>query len=59
MDRNKMERLNVLFEKMVANNASNAERFELRALYQAYIDESRSHDEISSLIAMRDGVVNW
>ncbi len=41
MKRTKMERLNQLFEKMVANNANNAERFELRVLYQEYVDSDR------------------
>ena len=42
MKRIKMERLNKLFEKMVANSANNAERFELRVLYQEYIDDGRN-----------------
>ena len=41
MKRTKMERLNLLFEKMVADNANNAERFELRILYQEYLENSR------------------
>ncbi len=55
MKRIKMERLNALFEKIVANNANNAERFELRVLYQEYIDDDRggvnhSHSAQSSMI---------
>jgi len=41
MERNKVSRLNVLFEKMVQNRASQSERDELRQLYEEYIEDGR------------------
>jgi len=59
MKRIKMERLNALFEKMVANSANNEERCELRVLYQEYIDDGRSgaYQAQSSEPTMQ--VANW
>lgn len=42
MTREKMSRLQVLFEKMVANCANEFERRELQRLYVEYIDFGRS-----------------
>ena len=41
MEQPKVERLNNLFEKMLANNANNVEQNELSALYQEFIDDGR------------------
>jgi len=41
MDRNKVVRLNLLFEKMTSNLATIEEQSELKALYKEYIDEGR------------------
>lgn len=41
MDQNKINRLNSLFEKMVANNANIIERRELNNLYQEFINDGR------------------
>lgn len=41
MGRSQMERLNILFEKMVSNNADYNERYELKMLYQEYINHGR------------------
>lgn len=41
MEQSKVERLNDLFEKMLANNANNVEQNELSALYQEFIDDGR------------------
>ena len=59
MKRIKMERLNTLFEKMVANNANNDERCELRSLYQEYINDGRNiaHQAHSTESPLQ--VANW
>ena len=41
MDKNKLTRLNHLFEKVVSEKANIKERRELKALYQEYIDDGR------------------
>lgn len=41
MEQNKINRLNSLFEKMVANNANIIERQELNNLYKEFIDDGR------------------
>ncbi len=41
MEQRKVSRLNLLFEKMVANSANFSEKRELNMLYQEYIDEGR------------------
>jgi len=41
MNSNKTSRLSILFEKMVADSASVAERYELKVLYQEYINDGR------------------
>ncbi len=41
MDKNKIARLNCLFEKMVIEQASTLECSELKYLYNEYIDEGR------------------
>ncbi|MCJ8321104.1 MAG: hypothetical protein MJK12_15805 [Colwellia sp.] len=59
MKRIKMERLNALFEKMVANRADNDERCELRVLYQEYIDDGRSDGYQSQPAEPPMQVANW
>jgi hypothetical protein len=41
MEQIKVNRLNSLFEKMVANNANIIERRELNNLYKEFIDDGR------------------
>lgn len=41
MEQIKVNRLNSLFEKMVANNANIIEKRELNNLYQEFIDDGR------------------
>jgi hypothetical protein len=41
MERKKMTRLSILFEKVVADNANIIERRELSVLYQEYINDGR------------------
>ena len=41
MNREKMARLQILFEKMVSDCADYVERRELKALYTEYIDHGR------------------
>lgn len=41
MEQSKVSRLNLLFEKVVANNANVIERRELNNLYQEYINDGR------------------
>ncbi|MDO6426154.1 hypothetical protein Q4489_03980 [Thalassotalea sp. 1_MG-2023] len=41
MERNNINRLNVLFEKAMSNQANLLERKELNRLYQAFIDDGR------------------
>lgn len=41
MDKSKLKRLGILFEKMVANEASVIERYELKVLYHEYIFDGR------------------
>ena len=41
MDKNRLTRLNHLFEKVVSEKANIKERRELKALYQEYIDDGR------------------
>jgi len=51
MNSNKTSRLSILFEKMVADRASVAERYELKVLYQEYINDGRdgtSHNASNS-----------
>ncbi len=50
MEQIKVNRLNSLFEKMVANNANVIERKELNNLYQEYIDDGRGESRRSSSI---------
>lgn len=52
MDKSKLKRLGVLFEKMVANEASVIERYELKVLYQEYIFDGRelSHARKSATV---------
>lgn len=45
MDRNKVERLNTLFEKMVAEKASILERKELEYLYKEFFASGREKPE--------------
>jgi len=59
MKRIKMERLNALFEKMVANNANSDERCELRVLYQEYIDDGRSSAYQAQPTEPSMQVANW
>lgn len=60
MKRIKMERLNALFEKMVANNANKDERCELRVLYQEYIDDGRINNAYQAQpVAPSMQVANW
>lgn len=42
MERSKVDRMNILFEKMVSECASKSERGELKSLYQEYIDDGRN-----------------
>jgi hypothetical protein len=41
MERYKLNRLNVLFEKMMAEKANLLEKRELNSLYQEFIDDGR------------------
>jgi hypothetical protein len=41
MEQKKVTRLNILFEKVVADNANIIERRELSVLYQEYINDGR------------------
>lgn len=41
MDQSKVNRLNTLFEKMLANNANVVEKRELNNLYREFIDYGR------------------
>ncbi|NQZ23725.1 MAG: hypothetical protein HRT53_16955 [Colwellia sp.] len=43
MEEKKTTRLNMLFEKVVADNANIIERRELSVLYQEYINDGRDH----------------
>ena len=43
MNRNKTVRLSTLFEKMVADSASVEESYELKVLYQEYINDGRDN----------------
>ncbi|MDO6444905.1 hypothetical protein Q4493_03850 [Colwellia sp. 1_MG-2023] len=41
MEQNKLNRLNSLFEKMVANSANLIEKRELKSLYNEFINDGR------------------
>ena len=41
MEQRKVVQLNILFEKMVSNNANAIERNELNSLYQEFINDGR------------------
>ncbi len=41
MERSKLQRMSILFEKMVSECASKSECGELKSLYQEYIDDGR------------------
>ncbi len=43
MDQKKITRLNILFEKVVDDNANIIERRELSVLYQEYINDGREN----------------
>jgi hypothetical protein len=44
MEKNKLNRLSDLFEKVVADNASVIERRELSVIYQEYINDGRDNN---------------
>lgn len=48
MEQTKVDRLNFLFEKMIANSANVIERRELNNLYQEYINDGRDKPQQSS-----------
>jgi len=45
MENKKVNRLNMLFEKMVSNSADVIEKRELNSLYQEYIDDGRDNHQ--------------
>tara|TARA_B110001452_G_C14821210_1_gene286706 strand:- start:266 stop:451 length:186 start_codon:yes stop_codon:yes gene_type:complete len=45
MDNNKVCRMSMLFEKMVAQNATTKEQRELKSLYSEYIEDGRQCEE--------------
>lgn len=47
MERNKVSRLNRLFEKMMSDNANVLEKRELTNLYQEYINDGRENSSKS------------
>lgn len=49
MDKAKLNRLNILFEKAVADQTSLVERKELHQLYQAFIDDGRDKPKATSI----------
>ncbi len=57
MEQKKITRLNILFEKVVADNANIIERRELSVLYQEYINDGRDNTQsVRSSIQYRHAI---